>query len=67
MKKNFVIDTNVLLYDPYSLFKFQENCVIIPITVVKELNKFKGEPLSGHIMLQKGGRSDLAELAANIL
>ncbi len=41
MKKNFVIDTNVLLYDPYSLFKFQENTLIIPITVVEELDKFK--------------------------
>ncbi len=41
MKKNFVIDTNVLLYDPYSLFKFQENTIIIPITVVEELDKFK--------------------------
>jgi len=67
MKKNFVIDTNVLLYDPYSIFKFRENRVIIPIIVVEELEKFKGEPLPGHIMLQKGERSDLAELAANIL
>ena len=31
------------------------------------VSKFKGEPLAAHIELQKGERSELAELAANIL
>ena len=34
--KNFVLDTNVLLYDPQALFKFEENNIIIPITVIEE-------------------------------
>ena len=33
MKKNFVFDTNVLLYDPNSLLAFEDNNVIIPISV----------------------------------
>ncbi len=39
--KTFVIDTNVLLYDPYALYRFQENNIIIPITVIEEIDKFK--------------------------
>ena len=39
--KNFVLDTNVLLHDPQALFKFQENNIIIPITVIEEIDKFK--------------------------
>jgi predicted ribonuclease YlaK len=31
------------------------------------VSKFKGETLAAHIELQKGERSELAELAANIL
>lgn len=41
MKKCFVIDTNVLLNDPYCLAKFEENDVIIPLTVLEELDKQK--------------------------
>ena len=40
-KKIFVIDTNVLLHDYKCIFNFQENDVIIPITVLEELDKFK--------------------------
>jgi PhoH-like ATPase len=39
--KNFVLDTNVLLYDPQALFKFQDNNMIIPITVIEEIDRFK--------------------------
>jgi PhoH-like ATPase len=39
--KNFVLDTNVLLYDPQALFKFEENNLIIPITVIEEIDRFK--------------------------
>ncbi|KAF0220729.1 MAG: PhoH-like [Geobacteraceae bacterium] len=39
--KNFVLDTNVLLYDPQAIFKFQENNLIIPITVIEEIDRFK--------------------------
>ena len=41
MKKNFVLDTNVLLHDPNSLLNFKENHVLIPIEVVEEIDRFK--------------------------
>ena len=41
MIKNFVLDTNVLLHDPNAVFKFKDNRVIIPITVIEELDHFK--------------------------
>ena len=41
MKKNFVLDTNVLLHDPRSLFSFDDNNVVIPIYVIEEVDKFK--------------------------
>jgi PhoH-like ATPase len=41
MKKTFVLDTNVLLHDPNSIFSFEDNDVIIPIVVIEELDKFK--------------------------
>jgi PhoH-like ATPase len=31
------------------------------------ISKFRPEPIAAHIELQKGERSELAELAANIL
>jgi PhoH-like ATPase len=40
-KKIFVLDTNVLLHDYRCIYNFQENNVIIPITVLEELDKFK--------------------------
>jgi len=41
MKKNFVLDTNVLLNDPHAILKFGDNNIVIPITVIEELDKFK--------------------------
>ncbi len=41
MKKNFVLDTNVLLHDPRSVFGFGDNNVIIPIYVIEEIDNFK--------------------------
>jgi PhoH-like ATPase len=40
-KKIFVLDTSVLLHDHHSIVKFEENDVVIPITVLEELDKFK--------------------------
>ena len=40
--KTFVIDTNVLLHNPNALFLFEENEVVIPLDVIEELDKFKG-------------------------
>ena len=41
MKKKFVIDTNVLLHDPNCIFKFEEHEIILPITVIEELDRKK--------------------------
>ena len=41
--KNFVLDTNVLLHDPHSFQRFEENHVWIPVDVLAELDKFKNE------------------------
>jgi len=41
LKKNFVLDTNVLLHDFDCLSKFQENDIYLPITALVELDKFK--------------------------
>ena len=43
-RKTFVLDTNVLLHDPQSIFKFQDNLLIIPVTVLEELDKMKRVP-----------------------
>ena len=40
-KHVFVLDTNVLLYDPDALFVFHEHDVIIPIIVIEEVDRFK--------------------------
>jgi PhoH-like ATPase len=43
-KKTFVIDTNVLLHDPESITKFPKNNVVIPLTVLEELDTMKRLP-----------------------
>ena len=43
MIKFYILDTNILLYDPNSLFQFKDNDVVIPLSVVKELDNFKKE------------------------
>ena len=43
MEKIFVLDTNVLLNDPYSVLAFNEHKVIIPMTVLEELDNIKGK------------------------
>lgn len=42
-KKHYVLDTNVLLHDPQSMFQFQEHVVWIPVEVLEELDRFKSE------------------------
>src|SRR5919206_958368 len=43
MKKNYVVDTNVLLHDPRAIFKFEDNDLIIPIYAIEEIDQFKRE------------------------
>lgn len=39
--KTFVLDTNVILHDPNSINQFEENNVVIPLTVIEEIDHFK--------------------------
>ncbi len=39
--KVFILDTNILLTDPNSIFKFDDNDVVIPISVIEEIDTFK--------------------------
>ena len=39
--KTFVVDTNVLLHDYKCIYNFEENDIVIPITVLEELDRFK--------------------------
>ncbi|MDA3860435.1 MAG: PhoH family protein [Melioribacteraceae bacterium] len=39
--KTFIIDTNVILHDPNSIHQFEENNIVIPITVIEEIDHFK--------------------------
>ncbi|MCX7610907.1 MAG: PhoH family protein, partial [Ignavibacterium sp.] len=39
--KTFILDTNVILHDADSINMFQENDVVIPLTVIEELDHFK--------------------------
>jgi len=39
--KYFILDTNVLLHNPGALYSFADNTVVIPITVIEELDHFK--------------------------
>jgi len=40
-KPIYILDTNVLLYDPESLFGFENGIVGIPVETLEELDKFK--------------------------
>lgn len=50
MNKVFVLDTSVVLYDATALSNFDEHDVVVPITVLEELDQFKKG--SGVINLQ---------------
>jgi PhoH-like ATPase len=49
-RKIFVLDTNVALHDSKCIYQFQEHDVVIPITVIEELDNFKkgNESLNHH-------------------
>lgn len=53
-RKLFVLDTNVLLHDPNSLFRFAEHDVLIPMIVLEELD------------YQKKGMSEVARNARQV-
>ena len=39
--KIFVLDTNVILHDHNCIYQFKDNDIVIPLTVLEELDKFK--------------------------
>jgi PhoH-like ATPase len=41
MKKTYILDTNVLLHDPESLFSFEDNSIVLPLSVIEELDRIK--------------------------
>jgi PhoH-like ATPase len=57
-QKTFVIDTNVLLYDPTALSKFKNNDVFIPLTVLEEI---------GNLKRQTGEVGDNARIAMRLI
>lgn len=59
-KKNFVIDTNVILHDCNCLKNFQENDIYLPIVVLEELDKFK----KGNEQINFNAREFVRELDA---
>ena len=40
-KVSYFLDSNVLIHDPNSILNFEEHAVVIPITVLEELDKLK--------------------------
>jgi len=53
-RKLFVLDTNVLLHDPVSLFRFQEHDIFLPMMTLEELDH------------QKKGMSEVARNARQV-
>ena len=42
-RKTYILDTNVLLHDCQSILKFEENNIILPMTVLEEIDRKKKE------------------------
>lgn len=40
-RKLFVLDTNILLHEPQAIYSFKEHDVVIPMTVLEELDRIK--------------------------
>ena len=71
-KRIYALDTNVLLHDPTSLFRFAEHDVFIPMTVLEELDEKKkgasevsrnGRQVSRFLneLIERGKNDDLAK------
>lgn len=44
MKKTYILDTNVLVHSPYSIFAFDEHDVVIVDVTLEELDRLKTQP-----------------------
>lgn len=45
MTKVYILDTNVLVHDPDSIFKFEDNDIVLPLVVIEELDRLKNDPM----------------------
>ena len=41
MVKNYILDTNVIIHDPYCFYNFEDNNIILPIVAIEELDNLK--------------------------
>jgi len=65
-KKTFVLDTNVILHDSSCINQFEEHDVVVPISVIEEIDNFK----RGNNVINQHAREfarSLDELTANKL
>ncbi|MEO6694542.1 MAG: PIN domain-containing protein [Ignavibacteria bacterium] len=49
--KVFILDTNVIFHDSTCLLQFKEHDIMIPLTVIEELDHFKRR-LTIHILIR---------------
>ena len=57
LKRTFVLDTNVLIHDPNAMYSFDEHDVVIPITVVEELDRLKNGNESRNLSARQASRN----------
>ncbi|ALD63170.1 PhoH family protein [Glutamicibacter soli] len=50
--RTYVIDTSVLLSDPRAMYRFEEHHVVIPLTVITELENKRKDPELGYFARQ---------------
>jgi PhoH-like ATPase len=72
LKKYFVLDTNVLLHNADSITSFADNTVILPISVIEELDKFKSHNdelgrNARHVIRQLDGLRQKGKLGEGVL
>ena len=71
--KIFVLDTNVILHDSSCYNQFDENQIDHPYLDSHSnglsylIDKMQGQNIYSHINLEKGERSELADLASSLL
>ena len=44
--RTYILDTNVLLFDPQALFVIDEHDLLLPMTVIEEIDRFKRDDIA---------------------
>lgn len=47
-RRVYILDTNVLLHDPSSIFRFQEHVILLPLITLEEIDSKKNDPAIGY-------------------